>query len=579
MNPQYSAQDNVRCDLCETPVPPMCCDICHINLCIACVGVHLSDDSRVHKVVPFHKRGSTINYPKCQKHPPKICELHCKHCNIPICASCVSSGDHDQHKKVDILTISTNKKELIKKDLEELKNLIRPKFQQAVSKIPAQKAGVKQHSLKLAAALNKQGEALHKEINSLIQRKLSEIEEMDEQHLAAITTQEDVINKALHEIKQVILDLQNLLHSDDVCLVSEYTSRNEEFRNLPAQFQVTLPTFSPQKINKEQLYQQLGSLSQLLITYPLIDEAVRTIKEHGGLKKTAGAVSSPPARSLSDKPLRDQTLCDRPRILTYIQTKFGGFRNQLYNVSCLNDEEIWTSGNKTIMKLYNLKGEVLKSVQTKSGTAPTDIAVTRSGGLVYADPGNSSINLMSGTQIQTLITLRGWKPWYLCSTASGDLLVTMTSDDEEQTKVVRYSGFTEKQTIQYDDQGNPLYSSDMNKYLGENRNSDICVADWDASEVVVVSAAGKLRFRYTGPPSTPRKSFRPYGIITDSQANILTADYDNHRIHIIDKDGLFLRFIHNCGLQQPWGLCVDSQDNLFVAEERTGKVKKLQYYK
>nr|XP_022309164.1 E3 ubiquitin-protein ligase TRIM71-like [Crassostrea virginica] len=576
MDPQYSAQDIVRCDLCETPVPPMCCDICHINLCIACVGVHLSDRSKEHKVVPFEERGSTINYPKCQKHPPKICELHCKHCNIPICASCVSSGDHEHHKKVDILTILTSKKELIKKDLEELKKFIRPKFQQAASEIPAQKAGVKQHSLKLTTALNKQGEALHKEINSLIQRKQSEIDEMDEQHLAAITKQEDVINKTLHEIKQVILDLQNLLDSDDVCLVSEYTSRNGEFRSLPAQFQVTLPTFSPQEINREQLYQQLG-----LITYPLTDEAARTTEEHGGLKKTPGAVSSPPTRPFSDKTLSgrkliDKKLSDKPRSLTDIPTT--GY-SLLYNVSCLSDEEIWTSGDDKIMKLYNLKGELLKSIQTKSGNEPRDIAVTRSGGLVYADWGDRSINLVSGTQIQTLITLRGWSPSGLCSTASGDLLVIMTSDDHKQTKVVRYSGSTEKQTIQRDDQGKPLYSSGGDKYLSENRNSDICVADYDARAVVVVSAAGKLRFRYTGPPSTPRESFYPYGITTDSQANILTADYDKHRVHIIDQDGLFLRFLHNCGLQGPVGLCVDSQDYLFVAEVKTGKVKKLQYYK
>ena len=46
------------------------------------------------------------------------------------------------------------------------------------------------------------------------------------------------------------------------------------------------------------------------------------------------------------------------------------------------------------------------SVETEGFTLPVDITVTRSGGLVYADYGYSSINLASGTQIQTLITLR-----------------------------------------------------------------------------------------------------------------------------------------------------------------------------
>ena len=263
-----------------------------------------------------------------------------------------------------------------------------------------------------------------------------------------------------------------------------------------------------------------------------------------------------------------RSLLDVPRLITCVRTGYIG----LYNVSCLGDEKFWTSGDEKIMKLFNLKGELLKSVQTKSGHEPNDIAVTRSGDLVYADYYDGSINLVSGTQIQTLIKLRGWRPYYLCTTSSEDLLVIMISNDWKQTKVVRYSGSNEKQNIQFDDQGNPHYSSGGDKkYLSENRNLDICVADSGAGEVVVVSATGKLRFRYTD-------SFRPHGITTDSQGNILTSDWVKHRIHIIDQDGRFLHFIHNCGLTLPVGLCVDSRDNLFVAEY-AGKVKKIQYFK
>ena len=58
--------------------------------------------------------------------------------------------------------------------------------------------------------------------------------------------------------------------------------------------------------------------------------------------------------------------------------------------------------------------------------------------------------------------------------SSGDLLVITLSDDGKQTKVVRYFGSTQNQT-------KPLYSSGYgDKYLSENRNLDICVADSNA---------------------------------------------------------------------------------------------------
>ena len=158
----------------------------------------------------------------------------------------------------------------------------------------------------------------------------------------------------------------------------------------------------------------------------------------------------------------------------------------------------------------------------------------------------------------------------------------MDSDNENEAKVVHYSGPVEKESIQYDDQGEPLYTTGgfaNKRSLSENKNLDICVADPNAHAVTVVSAAGKLRFRYTGRPSTTWKPFDPCGISTDSQGNILTSDGSNQCIHIIDKNCHFLRYIDSCDLHLPRGMCVDSRDNLFVAELGTGKVKKMQYYK
>jgi hypothetical protein len=151
----------------------------------------------------------------------------------------------------------------------------------------------------------------------------------------------------------------------------------------------------------------------------------------------------------------------------------------------------------------------------------------------------------------------------------------MRSDDffRIQTKVVRYSGSTEKQTIQYDEQGLRFYVSAG--YICENRNQDVCVSDCGASAVVVVKSSGKLRFRYTGRPSNTGGTFNPLGLTTNSQGHILVADYSNDLIHILNQDGQFLCYIRD--LEHPQGLCVDTRDNLFVAECLTAKVKKIKY--
>lgn len=147
--------------------------VCHKNLCKACVDEHLSDESIEHRVVSFRKRGSTLT---CPNHSTKICELHCEACDGPICSLCVSSGEHDQHKKIDILKHFENKKAEIKEDLRELENNIYPTYQKFASRIPVQKDNVKENSQKMKLDISKQREILHNEIDIFVDKLNSRVD-------------------------------------------------------------------------------------------------------------------------------------------------------------------------------------------------------------------------------------------------------------------------------------------------------------------------------------------------------------------------------------------------------------------
>lgn len=434
-----------------------------------------------------------------------------------------------------------------------MEKYIVPKYNSIASSIPFQKAELNKNSQKLKMSLIERGEVWHKEIDNLIKNLKSDLDEIEHKHLDVLNKKEYEIKRTMSEIKKSIDLIKALLKSSDVCCISDYKSRNTEFRRLPPKLNVSLPNFTPREIKRDQLMEQFGSLSPLSFT---------TEEEYYAMA-TQGVESS----------TSDQSLLDIPLIITSFDTE----STNLTSLACLNDLEVWALGGDNIMKLYSYQGEQLKSVETKSKENPCDIAVTMSGELIYADYRERTVNVVRKTEIQSVISLLGWKPRNVSSTSAGDLLVVMCCDDFKQTKVVRYSDSNEKQIIQYNDNGKPLYSSGCIKYITENRNLDICVSDRDANAVVVVNQNGKFLFNYTISPN--EKPFTPTGITTDRQSRILTADSNNNCIHIIHQKGQFLRLIENCFLLSPWGLSVDTRDNLFVAENDSSRVKKIQYCK
>ncbi|XP_052679952.1 uncharacterized protein LOC128160640 [Crassostrea angulata] len=552
MDPSYCLQDVVRCDLCKENQVQSYCDFCQVNLCKPCVGEHISDEYEKHKIVPFKERKSTLMFPICNTHSKETCKLQCKSCTVFICALCSASAKHKGHEFIVLEDFYNTKKEVIKKDTEEIENVIVPTYEEIRNELIKQIAMLDGDYEKITAVMSEQGEKWHTEIKRVINKMKNEITEMKEKH-------RDILKKHLTEIKQNealikgnLSALKKVEESNDVSIIVEYRPQSNEFRKFPAKVQVTLPTFCPKSFNRKQVYEMFGSLKPFVFT---TNENGYNIKLLKGINRE---------------------LLDSPAVINTFNT---GYKD-LHSISFHSEEEIWTSAKIAgDIKCFNADGMCIKCIKTHLRDMPIDIAVTSRGDLVYCDFKSKTLNKLKDGKIQKIIKLQGWTPINLCVISTDDVLVSVFNDDKTRSKVVRYSGSTEKQTFQFDDHDKPLYSGNNNiKYITENRNHDICVADWGAGAIIVVNQEGKLRWRYTGHSSGANKRLiKPHGITTNSQSQILAAISNNHCIHILDQDGLFLSYINN--VKNPLGLCVNKQDNLLVAEYFTVDVKVIRYFK
>ena len=232
------------------------------------------DDTKEHKVVPIKQKWNPRN-PLCRKHTTKHCDFHCKQCDKPICALCVLSGEHDQHKKIDIFE---RKIENLADELNKLEQYIYPKYEKAASDIKIQKDNVKKNSVKMKTIIQEHGQAWHRNIDNIVKNFLSNINENETAHLDIFEEEERKINIKMNEILKDMKDLKNLVNSKAANLVSEYITRLPEFSEFPTELMVYLPNFTPKRIDTSHFGNLSGCFSgRYLYDYiynpPVLEEA------------------------------------------------------------------------------------------------------------------------------------------------------------------------------------------------------------------------------------------------------------------------------------------------------------------
>lgn len=169
---------------------------------------------------------------------------------------------------------------------------------------------------------------------------------MDLINIAFLNKHRNENTRIISEIKQSIAAHERLINSSNFYLVSEYRSRISELRTLQSSLKAPVPSFTPNKIDRNKMYQQFGSLLALPMT----------TEYEGNLIASLGDIS------LSDRPLFYD-----PWIITVIKTGYGE-SNRLHNFSFLNDEKIWTCGHDNFIRRYSQVGDIVGEFETNQGT-------------------------------------------------------------------------------------------------------------------------------------------------------------------------------------------------------------------
>lgn len=89
--------------------------------------------------------------------------------------------------------IETQKK-ILQRELQELEKCIYPKYQEMASNISVQKVELKLNSNKLAEAIGSHGEDIHKELDNIIKKMQSDLNEMDSKPLVVLNEHENSSN-------------------------------------------------------------------------------------------------------------------------------------------------------------------------------------------------------------------------------------------------------------------------------------------------------------------------------------------------------------------------------------------------
>ncbi|XP_056006521.1 uncharacterized protein LOC130046582 [Ostrea edulis] len=482
----------------------------------------------------------------------------CRRCGFNLCDPCVpvhlriksktghdvvdyaSRDDDDTSKIKELMETITKENERLQNYKYELKKIIDQTQQRlsSLSKIYQQKKD----------EVTSLGEEWHRQIDKTVKTLHQELDDMQKEHESLLRKQKRELEEILGKVDEINTATMKLNNSQNVIEMKKLIPMIENQETPSEITQYSFPVFYKGDIDDNYLKSYFGyieNVQERKISLP------RLISE--------------------DAVISNHKILELPKVVTAIDTGFpasGKYNARLYDIAIIDDNRVWMGGASKTLKLFDFQGNLHDTVTiTTHGMYFT----VYNKHVIYTTQLSKTVcRVAEDKTIQTMFTTGEWRPFGITSSASDDLLVCLGKDD--QSKVVRYSGTgTVLQEIQYDSQDQPLYRDAT--YITENINGDIIVTDWKKKAVTAVDRLGRFRFSYSGRDN----KFDVRVVTSDTAGHVIVTDFRD-KIHMLDRDGRFLRYIiPDQGINMPRGVCIVGDGEMFVGEENTGIAKRIKY--
>ncbi|XP_062566308.1 tripartite motif-containing protein 2-like [Saccostrea cucullata] len=539
------------------------CNHCHQRLCKQCSEEHLkSPENKNHEVVLYQQRKRQLPVEKCKIHPTKDVDMLCEECQVPLCSKCVTMGDHERHKFVDLEAVYVEKFALFQQEISKIHEYFLPTSHDLQKEIKKDSSEIKYLMDNIRTCMKTEGETLKSLVDTVISENMKQLDQIEHSLLEDLNTQDKTMDDYITYLDNLFKELHRCLSSTETQkLMSE---KKPKIRSIPETTKPVTPGFTAGQYNKSNVIKLLGK-----IHVPNTKAEKREIRSNESVYQTAMKPTHKQMKEDRKKSDKKQTMSLSASVTKVREFTVSGVDNVLH-VSLDQSERLWISDRFGNLIQTDLQRNVIQKIKT-SGECEGYHTVTQDRNLIFTNKNKRVINrITQDNNITEFIKTGDWTPFSIHSShINGDLLVGMYG------QVTRYNKTgKELQNIQRDNKGQGLYSNP--RYITENINGDICTSDYGKG-VVVVNKSGQHRFSYTGQGSR----FRPYGICTDVLGHILVCDgyVSSNTVHLLDQDGQFLSILltQQQGVRSPRSVCVDDENNLYVGQYGTNTLTVYKY--